>query len=98
MNRLLVLALGLIVFVLSSCIPRATQVLGIVAATTDGALVGADYWSDEPLILSAGLGFEGIIGISEYTEEAVREAGGAWYGSLTKEPCLTIGLKNPYVP
>ena len=34
------------------------------------------------MILSAGLGFEGIIGISEYSEEVVREAGGAWYGSL----------------
>ncbi|MEL7237054.1 MAG: hypothetical protein AAGK74_21310, partial [Chloroflexota bacterium] len=25
---------------------------------TDGVLIGADYWSDEPMILSAGLGFE----------------------------------------
>ena len=55
----------------------------VVQATFDGALEGADYWSDEPKILSAGLGFEGIIGISEYSEEAVREAGGAWYGSLS---------------
>ncbi len=55
----------------------------IVQATFDGALEGADYWSDEPKILSAGLGFEGIIGISEYSEEAVRDAGGTWYGSMT---------------
>ncbi len=55
----------------------------VVNVTQDGALVGADYWGDEPRILSAGLGFEGIIGIDEYSEEAVREAGGAWYGSLT---------------
>ena len=55
----------------------------IVQTTQDGALVGADYWSDEPRILSAGLGFEGIIGIDEYSEEVVRAAGGAWYGSMT---------------
>lgn len=50
---------------------------------TDGVLIGADYWSDEPMILSAGLGFEGIIGIDEYTVEDVREAGASWYSSLT---------------
>ena len=55
----------------------------VVQATQDGALVGADYWSDEPRILSAGLGFEGIIGIDEYSEEVVRAAGGAWYGSMS---------------
>jgi hypothetical protein len=55
----------------------------VVQATQDGALVGADYWGDEPRILSAGLGFEGIIGIDEYSEEVVRAAGGAWYGSMT---------------
>jgi hypothetical protein len=55
----------------------------VVQTTQDGALVGADYWRDEPRILSAGLGFEGIIGIDEYSEEVVREAGGAWYGSMT---------------
>ncbi|MFZ4827717.1 MAG: hypothetical protein ACOYLB_10195 [Phototrophicaceae bacterium] len=50
---------------------------------TDGVLIGADYWSDEPMILSAGLGFEGIIGIDEYTVEDVRKAGASWYSSLT---------------
>jgi sugar lactone lactonase YvrE len=49
---------------------------------TDGVLIGADYWSDKPMILSAGLGFEGIIGIDEYTVEDVREAGASWYSSL----------------
>ena len=48
----------------------------------DGALKEADYWSDEPLILSAGMGFEGIIGWPEVNEETVREAGGSWYGSV----------------
>lgn len=48
----------------------------------NGELVQADYWSDEPLILSAGMGFENIIGLPEITEELVRDAGGSWYGSV----------------
>ena len=48
----------------------------------DGALKEADYWSDEPVILSAGMGFEGIIGWPEVNEETVREAEGSWYGSV----------------
>ena len=48
----------------------------------DGALKDADYWSDEPVILSAGMGFEGIIGWPEVNEETVREAEGTWYGSV----------------
>ena len=48
----------------------------------DGALKDADYWSDEPVILSAGMGFEGIIGWPEVNEETVREAEGSWYGSV----------------
>ncbi|MEO1441815.1 MAG: hypothetical protein AAFV33_15565, partial [Chloroflexota bacterium] len=60
---------------------------------TDGVLIGADYWSDEPMILSAGLGFEGIIGVDEISEEAMREAGASWFGTMTctsgEEPALT---------
>ena len=48
----------------------------------DGALKEADYWSDKPVILSAGMGFEGIIGWPEVNEETVREAEGSWYGSV----------------
>jgi hypothetical protein len=63
-----------------------------LAQMHDGVLEGADYWRDEPLILSAGLGFDNIGGIPELTEEAVRAAGGSWYGSLTctngEEPSL----------
>lgn len=55
----------------------------IIAQAHNGALAGADYWGDEPLILSAGLGFDNIIGIAELTEDAVREAGGSWYGTVT---------------
>ncbi|NJL56187.1 phospholipase [bacterium] len=49
----------------------------------NGELVAADYWSAEPMILSAGLGFSDIIGLPEVNEETVREAGGSWYGSVT---------------
>lgn len=49
---------------------------------TNGRLEGADYWRDEPLILSAGMGFDNIIGLPDVTEETVRAAGGSWYGNL----------------
>ena len=45
----------------------------------DGSLRSADYWSPEPKILSAGLGFDNIIGLPEITPAAVRAAGGAWF-------------------
>ena len=54
----------------------------ITNALHNGALVGADYWSNDPLILSAGMGFDNIVGIPEITEQAVRDAGGTWYGSV----------------
>lgn len=49
-------------------------------AIFDGVLVGADYWTNEPEILSAGLGFEGIIGLDApaLSLELAREAGGNW--------------------
>lgn len=56
-------------------------VLGPLAALHNGELVAADYWADEPVILSAGLGFDSIIGLPELTEESVRAAGGSWFGS-----------------
>lgn len=52
-------------------------------ALVNGKLVAADYWRDEPVILSAGYGFEGIIGLQELDEPSVRAAGGSWYRSLT---------------
>ena len=54
----------------------------IIPQLHNGELVQADYWRDEPIILSAGMGFGDIIGLSEITEETVRAAGGSWYGSL----------------
>ena len=51
-------------------------------ATFNGELSSADYWDDEPKILSAGMGFDNIIGVNELTEETALEAGGAWYESV----------------
>ena len=50
----------------------------------NGQVCSADYWSDEPQILSAGLGFSDIIGLteSELNEDVVRAAGGAWSGDI----------------
>ncbi len=50
------------------------------AALFDGNLVAADYWAEEPAILSAGVGFADIVGLPFGTlnEENVWQAGGAW--------------------
>ena len=50
---------------------------------TNGKLEAADYWSRKPAILSAGLGFDNIIGLPQIDEQTVRAAGGSWYGGLT---------------
>lgn len=57
----------------------------------DGDLVGADYWSEEPKILSAGMGFEGIVGVltDTLTEETVQQAGGAWLTDTDCDPSNT---------
>jgi hypothetical protein len=61
---------------------------------TNGKLVAADYWSNEPSILSAGYGFDNIVGLRDLTEETVRAVGGAWYSDLKctngKEPDATL--------
>src|SRR5690606_30284907 len=64
----------------------------ILMQLTNGKLVAADYWRDEPVILSAGLGFDNIIGLPELTEGTVREAGGSWYSRVQctdgREPAI----------
>jgi hypothetical protein len=55
----------------------------VLGQLTNGELKGADYWSRKPAILSAGLGFDNIIGLPEIDEANVRKAGGSWYGTLT---------------
>ncbi len=55
----------------------------IKAQLHDGVLESADYWHNDPMILSAGMGFDGIIGLDEVTEASALVAGGSWYKSLT---------------
>ena len=54
----------------------------LVSTTFNGALTAADYWAEDPMILSAGMGFDNIIAIPEITESAVRDAGGSWFGPV----------------
>lgn len=56
----------------------------VTASFFDGRLCEADYWSEQPVILSAGLGFSDIIGIPEpeMTEELALAAGGAWSNDI----------------
>lgn len=44
----------------------------------DGTLINADYWTEEPQILSAGVGFADILGIDvpEITESVALQVGG----------------------
>ena len=53
----------------------------------DGRLEDADYWSDQPEILSAGLGFSDITGleVDAITEELIESIGGAWASSISCE-------------
>jgi len=51
-------------------------------ALYDGRLVDADYWDAEPKILSAGFGFDGIIGAPDDDEQTTIDAGGAWDSTL----------------
>lgn len=54
----------------------------VLRGFTNGELVGADYWREDPEILAGGFGFDNIIGVPEVTRRSVRDAGGSWYGSL----------------
>jgi len=68
--------------------PTVTFPMGPVAAILDGTLIGADYWSDQPEILSAGMGFCDIVGVpgDELTQELVEQAGGAWLSDISCDP------------
>jgi hypothetical protein len=74
--------LGLVVAAVVAGLALNLLLGSVLRQLTDGQLEDADYWSAEPRILSAGLGFDGIIGLPAITEESVREAGGSWYGGL----------------
>ncbi|MDB9912722.1 hypothetical protein OAD06_00265 [Flavobacteriaceae bacterium] len=61
-----------------------TYPTGLFSLMYDGELEGADYWSDEPMILSAGVGFSDIVGIpcEVLDEDIVEQAGGAWLSDV----------------
>lgn len=42
-------------------------------------LEAADYWSDELVILSAGLGFDNIVGVPDDDFDTTRESGATWF-------------------
>jgi hypothetical protein len=63
-------------------LPQIKQVI-LQRQLYDGRLQAADYWDATPKILSAGLGFTNIIGLSSLDEPTVRAAGGAWAASPT---------------
>ena len=46
----------------------------------DDRLVAADYWGDELVILSAGMGFDNIVRTPSEDFDATIEAMGSWYG------------------
>ena len=76
----ILIALGAVVLVALLALQFLQR--SVLLQLTNGRLEGADYWRDEPVILSAGYGFDNIIGLPELTEETVRQAGGSWYGAL----------------
>ena len=77
---IILIALGVIVLVALLALQFLPRT--VLLELTNGRLLGADYWRDEPVILSAGLGFDNIIGLPELTQETVRQAGGSWYSSV----------------
>jgi hypothetical protein len=66
--------LGLVAYFVFELISGST-----LRQLTNGRLDDADYWSDKPAILSAGMGFDNIIGLPEISDASVREAGGSWF-------------------
>ena len=48
-------------------------------AFLDDRIIAADLWGPELAILSAGMGFDGVIGLPDTDLETVRAAGGSYY-------------------
>jgi hypothetical protein len=59
-----------------------SQVANSKAAMHDGKLIDADDWASGPRILSAGFGFDGIIGSESDDQQTTIDAGGAWESIL----------------
>ncbi|KAL4854292.1 hypothetical protein ACK3TF_004982 [Chlorella vulgaris] len=65
--------------------PPAPDMAGMFAAAyNQDIIINSDLFSDKPEILSGGLGFTNIIGVSNNTDEAVvRAANGTWSANVT---------------
>ena len=81
-RKVIYLLIGLGPTVLVALLAVQLVLRSTLVQLTNGKLEGADYWRDDPVILSAGLGFDNIIGLPSLTQDTIREAGGSWYSGL----------------
>ncbi len=85
-NHLILLVLVLFIAI-SPSVGQVTYTYpgGPIGVIYDGSLVEADYWDTVPKILSAGVGFSDIVGISApmINQTTVMQAGGAWLTDIT---------------
>jgi hypothetical protein len=93
LNRklLLGLLLGLLVLVVAFVVIRLRQSDDAIPYRLlhQDVIINADLWADDPLILSAGYGFDGIIGVVG-GEAEVRAAGGTWNTVTCTEPPRSV--------
>ena len=81
MKKNILLTLIIVSGVLNMALAQTTVTYptGPLATFFDGNLIEADYWSEEPKILSAGLGFCDIVGIpAPMITEEIDAAGLSW--------------------
>lgn len=96
MNRHLAPIVAALSLALAPSVPaQATPYEGLM----QDVLINADLWSAQPEILSAALGFEGIIGVLPF-ENAVRAAGGTWirFPAGVNQPALRARTSAPPAP
>lgn len=69
----------------STAQPTQAQIeSGVAAAYNVDIIINSDLFTNKPEMLSGGLGFTNIVGVSDTTDEqVVRAAGGAWNTGLT---------------
>lgn len=88
-------SLGLIALALVAAVQYAQG--SALRGFTNGRLEAADYWSNEPKILSAGVGFDSIIGLPELNEETVRgESGDEPSASMRTSAATTDTIERGY--
>lgn len=70
----------------------------VTSTMYDGRLVDADYWTAEPQILSAGLGFDGIVSVAADDEPTTVAVGGAWDTTLACAATPTDAQRSSAIP